>query len=253
MTEPEFPIHIHHGERTKHRWNELGFKKLEDVMVPTKIGQRRVAVVFNARTGEFGANAAEHHFHSKDYRGLIKAIGEHFDKVSTLTFERYISIDFDVRHESTRSGYGSKSWRGSGDEDKPVSGIQLEFDVHDVSNPFDVAVHGRGGKATARVWRRLERQANGEWQTVGKEETRHENHYGGLKQMIPFTEERFQTLTSLKDGMTRIAAVLHEMFNDKALESGKAALLLDGLETQKLLPAPPPTDSKKHKKKGQSR
>ncbi len=257
MPQEKPSVAVSQGNRDKSEWNKSGFKKFDDAMVPTSHGQARVATYFNKDESRFAAGAADLLFFCSDYRVLVDAISEKLKALEALTFQRYIDVDYEQTHESRRYGHGSKGWYGD-DKDKPVCGIRLEFDVYDISDPFEVAVYG-GRKATsqARVWRRLWRNDRGEWVQEGDDETRYQGRdgggVGGVGHLIPFTEERHQTLTSLKEGMASIAATLNGMFNSKSLASGQAALLLDGLETQKLLPAPPPEVSEKPKKKGRSR
>src|SRR5690606_34769226 len=128
-------------ERSDSQWKQLGFKKFDDAMVPTTHGQERVAVRFDKHSGTFGASVRDQTFESKDFKALSKAMSEYLKAREALTFERYLSITYERRGESTRGRrYGSKSWRGNNiDESDPeavVAGIYLEFDVWDVSNEF---------------------------------------------------------------------------------------------------------------------
>lgn len=231
-------VTMHDFEKTPSEFRRDGFKKFEDAMVPTKHGQKRVPVVFDNHSGTFGASVADKAFFSKDYKALVAAMSAHLTTLETLEFERWITVDFSLKHESTRRGHGSKEWRGSDHADRPVSGIYLEFDVYDVSKPFDVAVYGgRNATSKSRVWRRLSR-IKGEWTPVDGEEARHERDSDD--KLIEYTEDRYQTLCGLKESLGKVATVLHAMFDSKALESGAGILLLDKMSGQKLLAAPAP-------------
>lgn len=241
------------GMRNNSAWVSAGFKKFDDAMVKTKHGQERVAVRFNKDSGQFGACVADMTFECKDYKGLVEAMGEHLNALESLEYTRYILVEYSQRHSSRRGPRGSKHWGGGGDEDRPVSGIYLEFDVYDVSNPFELAVYGHGprGKSRARVWRRMEREeSTGEWQPAGGDETRHIYDEDDINHLIEYTEPRYQTLNELFNSLGKIAEVLDGMFGEKMLTSGKSAKLLDAMMGQKLLAAPA---EEKPKKKGRRR
>lgn len=254
MKKEEPNVEEQSGERTQTQWNQKGFKKLDVVIIKSKHGQQRVDVRFNKDSGFFGASLADMTFTSRDYHALVAKLSAHLMSIESLVYERYILINYDERHESTRGRGGSKEWRGSKDHgDRPVSGIYLEFDVYDISNDFDVAVHSAGPRGTskARVWRRMRRD-DSEWAPDGDDETRHiYDEDDDLKELVPYTDDRYQTLVGIKDGFQNIAAILNGMFGEKAMESGKSITMLDAMSGQKLLPAPP--ELEKPKKKGRKR
>jgi hypothetical protein len=65
------------------------------------------------------------------------------------------------------------------------------------------------------------------------------NSGNDLTELIPFTEDRYQTLLGIKESFTRVAVILNGMFGEKVLEAGKSAAMLDAMSGQKLLAAPP--------------
>lgn len=248
----EIPVTESTGTHSDSEWKRAGFTRFKEAMVHCDLEARRVAIRFSESSGRFGACLADVTFYSTDYKALVKRLGAHLASLQALVFDRYLDVDYEQRCESERTGHGSKHWRGEGKG--AVTQVGLAFDVYDVSSEYATAVHGRGraGTSKARVWRLL-RIEDGNWVQAIDDDMRHvHGDYDPFKTLIPFTEERYQTLLGLMESLGKIAEVLNAMFGDKALESGKGVAMLDSVSGQKLLPAPP-APSKKPKKKGRPR
>lgn len=248
----EIPVHESAGERGDAEWKRDSYKRFEDAMIHGKLETRRVVVRFNSSMGLFGASFGDMTFRSRDYKALTKRLAEHLSTMESHVFARYLKVDYEQRHESRRNRHGGKAWHGDGEGD--VTGIYLEFDVFDVSEEYDTAVHGRGARGTskARVWRRMARGRDGEWSQVGDDDVEHVyGDHDPFKALIPYTEDRWRTLVGLKESIGKVAAVLDSMFGDKALESGAGMAMLDGMAGQRLLPAPetPARPAKKGKRR----
>jgi hypothetical protein len=151
---------------------------------------------------------------------------EHMKKIAaakiTLTWTRYIEIDYTVSivegdHRRSHSGLGPDV-----DREGPVVAIHLDFEVVEYSNKF--AVPGRPAG--------LSRRKIGESGKPYDEERRCDVS----DDAIPFTQERLDALKHIQSAMTAIDGRMRELFTGKPKA---VAARLDTITNQQLaLPAP---------------
>jgi len=229
------------SERSQLEWNRAGFKKIDEHVVKGTHVARKVAIRFDKHNGHFGASVDGGSFVAPTFQSLEKLLRAHVDAHSQLVFHRYIDVRY-VRHpETTRGthrGSWSRSYRVSGDE--RVVGIELEFDVFDVSEPFETAGVKQNVPARACVWQRLKRSDFAassrlrSWEPSAAPETL---SYGGSDRpeaLIPYTDARFETLCAIQAGIAALDAKLNEIVGDAA-KGEKALVRLDGLDPRRLL------------------
>jgi hypothetical protein len=232
-------VEVENYERPTRYWTDLGYKKFETVRIDGGTAAEHVKIMFHRHEAKFCATCLKVTFLSTDYRALVAAIGKHIEASATRTFNRYIDVFYERRPESDRSpSIGGRSWshyssrNEDGDlESKDVSGIVLEFDVYDISEPFEYALVK--GNDKAREWRRLfwDPLLN-DWNVDVSQTltcTRHE-----IADYLPYTWERYQTLLAIRKGLSRLDEKLTSLFREKG---EKSARLLDAIDTTKLLGA----------------
>jgi hypothetical protein len=161
------------------------------------------------------------------YIGETKAeLIEHMKKIAaskiTLTWTRYIEIDYTVAvvkgpHRTSHSGLGPDAKR-----EGPVVSISLDFEVVEYSNKFETP-----GRAPGIARRKI-----GESGKPYDEERRWEVP----KDAIPFSQARLDALRHIQAAMTAIDDRMRELFVGKAKT---IAARLDTITNQQLaLPAP---------------
>jgi len=208
-------------------WSRSGFKKLDTVEVKGRHQTVRVTVRFDKHDSMFAAELEGVTFKGRDLKAVEVALGKHLATVEAYEFRRYIEIDYDRTHESQRHGIQGRSWWGArGEDERPVSGIRLEFDVYEVTEPFVT----RSGceRTTARVWRRLRWDEAGAIWITGAEEVRNDSSLTGL---IPFTQERLDVLVAIKTALQGLDAKLWLLFGDKVKDVGR---MLDQMDMKQL-------------------
>lgn len=237
-------------EPSKHDWASDGFKKFEEVLAQGKDRGEHVKVYFKKHDATFAAYYRNMYFEAKDYKALEVALSEHLKKSETLTFHRYLYINYHRTEESRRHGgvgnYSRGGHYGRRDHDEvEISGIGLEYDVYDVSEPFETGCRGSAKNSTykAQVQRRMIQGPNGEWSVDNEEtvsceyglstkENDEDGRRGGSSRVVPYTEERRATLDAIRDAIKKIDAKLSTIVGKRAKDVG---LALDGLDATRLL------------------
>jgi hypothetical protein len=236
-------------EFTQQEWNKRGFKKMERTIVSGRYQNIEVTIYFNSHDAMFGAALNGVTTMTGDYKLLINKLCEIQRERESITFARYIEIDYDRRHGAKINSLTGRSWGGHDSESRPVAGLTLDFHVFDISNEFPMRY--ADGNGTARVWRYIQpapkrKQSNlkytddGWWILI--EETVNVAHHSEEK-LIPFTPDRWAILCEIRAGIQTLDQRLSAMFTNKAVE--KTAALLDAFVGQKLLPPPPKTKGRK--------
>lgn len=221
-------------EWDQQRWRTNGYKKFDEIMVAGESARERVKVWFNRKDESWGASLRGMTFLAGSMAALEGALGRHLRQSEVYQFSRYLTVDYTRTAESHRGRHpGTKSWSGgrrSTAASEEIAWIGLEFDVWDVSQPFNSSPPYAADAAESvpcRVWRRMELDESAEWRAVEDDVVLSEER--ASRKLIPFTHARFRLLVSIKRAIqeidAKLVAVLGEDVADPAAAIDSLAML----------------------------
>ncbi len=205
-------------------------KKIDTLVISTKLREIKVALRLKKSTSMFLAELGGVWFEDQTVRGLEAKLKSAADSTDSLEYNWVIRYSVDVLMGALLgSGYGHystsdnmESYHASMERgDKPI-GVKFAFDVIEVSEPID-------GDSKKRLWRPVEPDEDGKLCASKKPHERAE--YYNEDETLPFTPQRYERLCHLRNGLETLYLKLLEAVSGdflSLLDHGRLNLLGPG-------------------------
>lgn len=222
------------------RAGHRGTKKIDTITIKGDFISEKVDLRYHTEDGTYHASIGTVDFQDDSLPDLKSKLTAHIKKQEVLTWERYILVDYRSTELATvlggtRGDYYSQHKAKKNAND--VGGLTLEYQVFEVSNPFDMQIGDN--KRPARRWREYRRnEIYGQWIRIGgagnEEQHTEDHHKYTFSRLIPYSDERIATLDRIQAAIADLDRRMGLMFG-KGATGTAIAQVLDRLDTTKLL------------------
>jgi hypothetical protein len=212
-------------------------KKIDTIIISGNLDEVTLDLRFDKYSGVFHVEYPAGEWHeSKDLTELKKTLKAVVVRNEQETWSRHIDVHYRAGVSDSGTSYYYADDHRQLKPGKLITELSLSFEVWDISS----AKNPRGRKLS-RIGvehgkRKIPREDVGGGWFVAHTENHDPNGMRRVRDKeLPYTEQRYQTLTAIRQGLRSLHDKFVELFKGDADE---VALKLEGLDASRLLPAP---------------